>query len=170
MIIWLDIETTGLDPNKDSILEVAMTPTDGRGFILAESFHSLVDYDGFISNEKVRAMHSASGLLKDLEHPDLPSLDEVERMACRYVSGFLVHPSQIIVGGRNPGFDLGFLKARMPLLEKMLGFRTIDVLAFERAYKEAGIWIEEQPKKTHRALQDLSDDIEFYQWVIRSEV
>lgn len=101
MIVWADLETTGLDPLKGSILEIAMIATDDKLVQICEPFVSLVKplhLRGWEAMDNfVREMHAKNGLLARLyeEHEsgegpstvlrdDLPRLGDVERAAIEW--------------------------------------------------------------------------------------
>jgi oligoribonuclease len=104
MLVWGDLETTGLDPNKGSILEIALVVTDDNFNLIAEPFVSLVKplhLRGWeVMNDAVRDMHTKSGLIEELYNigslfhgesasfsllPGLPRLGEVERAAIEWL-------------------------------------------------------------------------------------
>lgn len=108
MIVWLDLETTGLDPLKGSILEIAMIATDDNFEQIGEPFVSIVQplhLRGWeVMDKYVRDMHTKSGLIEQLYNigslfhgesasfsllPDLPRLGDVERAVITWLrSGF----------------------------------------------------------------------------------
>lgn len=163
MIIWIDLETTGLDCKTDTILELGMIATDDYGEEMAPEFHAILHSIPHIENDVVRSMHESSGLLAEVREGG-EGIALAEKRARDWVADFLVHPSKRCVAGRNVGFDLSFLKDDMPSLEKALGFRTIDILTFERVAKAIGVEFPEPRAKRHRALDDLRDDIEVFRW------
>lgn len=95
MLLWMDVETTGLDPDHDRILEVELRCTDMRGVLCVGGFHRVIGLKGrkaSITDGNLEAwrMHCANGLLEE------------------YVDGlaqsFTLHPA-----GSNPQFDLDFI-------------------------------------------------------------
>lgn len=104
MIVWLDLETSGLDPRRDSILEIAMIVTDDDLNQIGEPFVSLVKplhtrgYE--VMDDFVKEMHTKNGLLEQLYNigalfhgedpssclmPDLPRLGDIERAATEWL-------------------------------------------------------------------------------------
>jgi oligoribonuclease len=77
--VWIDLETTGLNPEKDDILEIAVILTD-RNLKTISKYHTLVagaDLDKL--DPVVKAMHIKSGLAEDLERcSNFPLQSEIE--------------------------------------------------------------------------------------------
>ena len=70
MLLWMDVETTGLDPDHDRILEVELRCTDMKGVLCVGGFHrviGLAERNVSITDENFKAwrMHCANGLLED---------------------------------------------------------------------------------------------------------
>lgn len=61
-LLWMDVETTGLDTQHDRILEIGLIVTDDNLIPLDEGFHSIIRYSGETS-EFITAMHTPNGLL-----------------------------------------------------------------------------------------------------------
>ena len=90
MLLWMDVETTGLDPDHDRILEVELRCTDMKGVLCVGGFHRVIGLKGrkaSITDGNLEAwrMHCANGLLED-------ALDgERTRGICRQPRA-VVHP------------------------------------------------------------------------------
>ena len=70
MLLWMDVETTGLDPDRDRILEVEMRCTDMRGVRCVGGFRRVIGLEGrkaSVTDGNIKAwrMHCANGLLED---------------------------------------------------------------------------------------------------------
>jgi oligoribonuclease len=166
-LVWIDCEMTGLDLEKDALIEVAVLVTDAELNVLGEGVDVVIAppaaelpalLDGMV--EVVREMHTSSGLLAELSG-GVP-MAEAERRVLEYVRQHVPDPGRAQLAGNTVGTDRGFLARDMPTLEAHLHYRIVDVSSikelarrwYPRAYFNA-------PKKTgnHRALGDIRDSI-----------
>jgi len=154
-LVWVDIETTGLDPVKDRILEVAVVITDNRLVELGMG-HWVVRPDGLALDAFLVKMHTTNGLLGDLKHA--AALADVDVMAAGLVrvSGAAGGP----ICGSSPHFDLSFLRLHMPLLARCFNHRCFDVSTLKLGHLiELGPSLvkaqEEKADTAHRALADI---------------
>lgn len=127
-LIWIDLEMTGLDPDADSVLEIATLVTDSQLNILAEGpelaiAHSLAQLEAM--DEWNRRTHAQSGLWQRV----LDSQVDMAQAQARTVD-FL---SQWVPAGKSPICgnsicqDRRFLARHMPQLERYFHYRNLDV-------------------------------------------
>jgi oligoribonuclease len=173
-LVWMDFETTGLNPRRDAILEVAclvteldLTPVDaGISFVCSPD-----DLAGITMDEIVHAMHTQNGLLAEVARSE-HDLDLVERRVREYVEWHCPTPRTVPLCGSSIAFDRGFLAEHMPDLEAHLHYRNVDVSSvkelarrwFPAAYSRLPVLASK-----HRAMPDVLASIaelRFY----RSEV
>lgn len=168
-IVWVDTETTGLDPQYDVILEVAVVITDAVFETVAERSWVVRQPEIVIGprldrSPEVRQMHTRSGLLEEL-YRDMPPTGESDTWAVSVaVAEFIEeHGAQgAVLAGSNVGFDRGFLEARMPCAIADLHYRNIDVSTVkELARRFAPTLLASAPWKgfAHRALPDIQESI-----------
>ena len=162
--MWIDCEMTGLDLERDALIEVAVLITDAELNILDEGLDVLIaPPEGALEQmgDFVRQMHTTSGLLEEL--PDGLSMAEATRQVMEHVRRYVPEPGKAQLGGNSVGTDKTFLARDMPELIEHLHYRIIDVSTikelarrwYPRAYYQA-------PAKTgnHRALGDIRDSIQ----------
>ncbi len=163
-IVWIDCEMTGLSLTDDALIEVAALVTDyelnqlgdGVDIVIRPPDAALAQMTDF-----VRAMHTTSGLLRELA--DGVSLAEAEDAVLSYVRTHVPEARKAALGGNTIGTDRGFLARDMPTLEAFLHYRVIDVSSikelarrwYPRVYFNA-------PAKVggHRALSDIRESID----------
>lgn len=162
--MWIDCEMTGLDLERDALIEVAVLITDAELNILDEGLDVLIaPPEGALEQmgDFVRQMHTTSGLLEEL--PGGLSMAEATRQVMEHVRRYVPEPGKAQLGGNSVGTDKTFLARDMPELIEHLHYRIIDVSTikelarrwYPRAYYQA-------PAKTgnHRALGDIRDSIQ----------
>lgn len=163
-LLWLDLETTGLDPHHDEILETACYFT-----YFADPFFTLADEAWFHRVEPktnwtgvdpvVLDMHGKSGLVVDCvratRHPRTLEGDLLERF------GDLTAP--IVLAGSSVHFDLGFLRSWCPGFARLLSHRVYDVSAIKMFCQSIGMpdWPKEET--AHRAIQDVQASVRIAQ-------
>ena len=143
--VALDLETTGLDPDRDAILEIGAVKF--RGEEVLDTFESLIDPGRAIP---YRIQHITGITPKDIK--DAPRLAEVVPGLRRFVGG---HP----IVGHNIGFDLGFLRRRGLFLDNASidTFELAGILLPHAARYSLGILADTLGitlPATHRALDD----------------
>ncbi len=161
-MVWVDMEMTGLDPEKERIIEIAAVVTEPDLTIVAEA-PVLVIYQ---SDELLSAMdkwnqstHSKSGLIEKVK---ASTLGEVQAQA--ELIGFLsqhVPPGKSPLCGNTVSQDRRFMFKYMPELEAFFHYRTIDVSTIKelaRRWQPALLKGFEKHSK-HEALADIHESI-----------
>ncbi|CAM5535210.1 oligoribonuclease [Streptomyces sp. URMC 127] len=162
-MVWIDCEMTGLSLSDDALIEVAALVTDSELNILGDGVDIVVrpPAEALVTMpEVVRQMHTASGLLAELEKGT--TLEDAEQQVLAYVREHVPEPGKAPLCGNSVGTDRGFLARDMPALESHLHYRIVDVSSvkelarrwYPRAYFAS-------PKKSgnHRALADIRESI-----------
>ncbi len=157
----MDLETTGLDPRKDDILEVAFAIADlSRPFHLLDSIKSWVTiyrWDSAYWDPKVRAMHTENGLIAEATR-STTYVNQVERELLPLVPLEADYNDKPVLAGSSVHFDLSFLRNCMPSLAMRLSHRTYDVSAVKLFCRSLGM-----PKlpraEAHRASADILESI-----------
>lgn len=159
--LWTDLETTGLVPGRDAILEFAciLAADDREGDMsIIEEFTGVLRFtrearDRVLPDQFVQKMHEANGLWAECEASDT-TLAEVEEF---FLETFADGGKKkgIVLAGNSVHFDHKFLCAHMPKFAGCLSHRVFDVSTLSAA---AMAWIGDfQPTraKGHRALPDI---------------
>ena len=191
MLVWTDVETTGLDERTGSLLEVALVVTnDNLDEIAATS--RVIQPAGCmwanLMNPFVASMHHENGLIKDVNEKGQPV---VEVGACLYdwlidavavyagsehhVDAGGLEPHEILkkntpLAGSTVSFDRRWLRQFLPEIEDLFHYRSIDVSSItELAHRWAPTVYAERPKsgKAHRALADARESISYLSYYRR---
>lgn len=155
----VDLETTGLDPLVDQVLEVAWAPLDAQFNRLGPTMNLVVEMTPasralLMQNEYARNMHQVNGLIGDSLAGGLP-LSVVEKTIMASADQWDWAAPQLTVFGSSVHFDLGFIKAHMPDLAKWLHYRCLDVTTLVSFARAAGAWQDEDRAIAHRAAGDI---------------
>ncbi len=161
-LVWMDLEMSGLDPDRCAILEIATIITDGELEIIAEGPDLVIHHDEPVlaaMDEWCTKHHGESGLTAAVRASTI-DLAEAERRTLEFV-GAHAQPRQSPLCGNTIWQDRRFLVRHMPTLESHLHYRLIDVSTIKelarRWYPDA-----RAPAKSeaHRALDDIRESIE----------
>ncbi|TFB82148.1 oligoribonuclease [Cryobacterium flavum] len=162
-LVWIDCEMTGLDLDRDELVEIAVVITDydlnvldpGLDIIIKPNDSALENMGDFVRN-----MHTSSGLITEI--PGGVSAAEAEFQVLEYVLKFIPSEQKAPLAGNSIGTDRAFLTRYMPRLDNQLHYRNVDVSSikelarrwYPRVYFNA-------PAKDggHRALADILESI-----------
>ena len=173
-LVWIDCEMTGLDVERDALIEVAVVVTDGDLTIVDPGMDVLITPPaGALENmnDFVRHMHTSSGLLEELK-TDAVAMEEATEQVLSYIKRFVPQEGKARLAGNSVGTDKMFLEANMPSVINHLHYRLVDVSSIKelakRWYRAA---FSESPEKHggHRALADILESIqelEYYRRVL----
>jgi oligoribonuclease len=163
-LVWIDCEMTGLDPELDCLVEVAVVITSsdlevldpGLDVVIKPRPDSLKNMSDF-----VRQMHTTSGLINEFENG--LELADAEVVILDYIKRFIPDARTAPLAGNSIGTDRMFLNRYMPALDQHLHYRNIDVSSIKELSRR---WYPrvyfQLPKKTgdHRALADILESIQ----------
>jgi oligoribonuclease len=164
LLMWCDLEMTGLDPDRHVIVEIALVATtldlevvdDGIDLVVHQDAEAMASMDDF-----VQTMHMRSGLL-DAIRASTVSLDEAGAAALAYVQRHVAERTAPLCGN-SIGMDRRFLARYLPTVEEYLHYRSIDVSTVkELARRWYPDLFRKRPDKRegHRALADIRESIE----------
>ena len=162
-LVWLDMEMTGLNPDTDRIIEVAIVVTDSQLNVLAEApVLVLHQHDSVLEamDDWNKGTHARSGLTAKVKASTL-SETEVERTALDFIGQFVPGQASPICGNTICQ-DRRFLARWMPKLESYFHYRNLDVSVLKELCRR---WKPELAKGLvkhgkHEALADIHESIE----------
>lgn len=162
-LIWLDLEMTGLDPDKDKIIEIATAVTDQFLNIIAEGpVFAIHQSDTILEgmDEWNTKQHSKSGLVLRVKNSTIDE-QEAEAMTLEFLMR-LVPQSKSPMCGNSICQDRRFLFRYMPKLEQYFHYRNLDVSTVKELAKHWSPQIAKQFKKKskHLAMEDIKESIE----------
>lgn len=162
-LVWVDLEMTGLDIDKDHILEMACLITDGQLNMLAKGPNLIIHQsDSVLSNmnEWSRVHHQRSGLTEACKKSKV-SLQAAEMEMLSFVRQH-TPPGKCALAGSSVHADRVFLMKHMPQFLHHLHYRIVDVSSFKEICRR---WYPEDylhapvKKLCHRALDDIRESI-----------
>ncbi|XP_020504582.1 small fragment nuclease isoform X2 [Labrus bergylta] len=167
-IVWVDLEMTGLDIEKDQIIEMACIITDSELKIVAEGPNLIIKQpdtllDGM--SEWCQEHHGKSGLTQAVRDSKI-SLEQAEYEFLSFIRLY-TPPGQCPLAGNSVHADKRFLDKYMPQFMYHLHYRIIDVSTIKELCRR---WFPEdykmapQKKGTHRALDDIQESIKELQF------
>lgn len=164
--IWIDIETTGLNPEEELLLEVGFRITDIELNLLGERDWQIWDtpsYDERELDSFILNMHTKSGLLDDCQDHG-STLDEVCGDMQDWLSGWGVNKSDPMCGS-SVQFDRSWMGIHLPLVHDMFSYRNVDISTVKELcrrlnpvlYGKIDSDVKTSKREIHRALPDLQD-------------
>ncbi|MBT1164831.1 exonuclease domain-containing protein [Bifidobacterium felsineum] len=163
-LLWVDVETTGLDPMRDDLLEIGLLCTTPDLEPMDDGYHSVIRHvgpvDGFIQR-----MHGPNGLLGECRAKDARDGFTVMLEARDYIQTQLDAEYRLIPAGSSVNFDRRFLDANMPGLLDGCSHRSFDVSVL---YEAIRMWNPEKLPDTvkttdHRVMHCLKDSLAYAQ-------
>jgi oligoribonuclease len=162
-LIWIDLEMTGLDPQKERIIEIATVVTDSELNVLAEGPSIAINQ----SNQLIQAMdhwntnqHGKSGLTERVLNSTVTEA-QAESATLEFLKQW-VPEGMSPMCGNSIGQDRRFLVRYMPELANYFHYRNLDVSTLKELVKR---WKPElingfNKKGSHLAMDDVYDSIE----------
>ena len=162
-LVWIDCEMTGLDIERDALVEIACLVTDAELNLFDEGVDVIIKppAEAVASMvEVVREMHTTSGLLAEL--PSGITVAEAQDIVLGYVRGHVAEPKRAPLCGNSIATDRWFIARDMPELDAYLHYRMVDVSSvkelarrwYPRAYFASPI-----KHGGHRALADIRESV-----------
>ncbi|MFN8625093.1 MAG: oligoribonuclease [Candidatus Binatia bacterium] len=167
-LVWMDLEMTGLDPDRDTILEIATLITDNRLELVAEGPVLAIHQPAAVLSRMDawnQEHHGASGLTQRVAASTL-SMAAAEAAVLKFVNCYCPERSSPLCGN-SICQDRRFLARHMPALEAYLHYRNLDVSTVKELVRR---WYPDGPQlpekqHAHLALDDIResiDELRFY--------
>ncbi|HEY5663342.1 MAG TPA: oligoribonuclease [Ilumatobacter sp.] len=164
MLVWMDLEMTGLDHTREVIVEIATLITDDQLEIVAEGpdlvVHQpdelLVAMDPFVVD-----MHTKSGLL-DLVKASTLTLEDAGAATMAFIREHVPEPGSVPLCGNSIGTDRRFLAKYLPEIEDYLHYRSVDVSSVKELVRRwyPDVLVQRGWKQgSHRALDDIRESV-----------
>jgi oligoribonuclease len=162
-LVWIDCEMTGLNPEVDELVEIAVVITDSELNLVDEGIDLVIKPNEAAltqMNDFVRNMHTESGLINELANG--LSLEETEKIVLEYIQRFIPTAKESPLAGNTIGTDRMFIARYLPNVDAHLHYRNIDVSSIKELTRR---WYPrvyfQLPKKDggHRALADILESI-----------
>lgn len=162
-LVWIDLEMTGLDPDRDRIIEIATIVTDAHLNVLAEGPVFAIHQKDMVLNamdEWNTRQHGNSGLTERVRRSKVDEA-EAEAETIAFLSRF-VDPRKSPMCGNSICQDRRFLYRTMPKLEAFFHYRNLDVSTVKELARR---WYPDlmsrfTKQSSHLALDDIRDSID----------
>lgn len=162
-LVWMDLEMSGLDPEKDQILEIAVVVSDGQVREVIEGPDLVIHQEEAVlsgMDEWNTEHHGASGLTEAVRRSEL-SYARAEQQILEFLQPWC-EAGQAPLAGNSIHQDRAFLRKHMRSLHDFLHYRNVDVSTLKelvRRWDEALLEAAPAKSERHRALEDIHDSI-----------
>jgi len=169
VLVWLDMEMTGLEPERERIIEVATILTDGNLTEIALGPELVIHQP----DEVLAAMddwnkkhHGASGLVERVKASTVTEAD-AEAQTIAFINAHVPAKERPVLAGNSIHQDRRFIHQYMPAFDKRLHYRMVDVSTIKELGRR---WFPEitsklpAKKEGHRALDDIRESIDELRW------
>ena len=165
VLVWIDMEMTGLDPEKERIIEIATILTDGNLVEIGVGPDLVIHQDDAVlaaMDEWNRTHHKASGLTEKVKASTVTDGD-AEAQTLAFINQHVGAKERPVLAGNSIHQDRRFIRRYMQKLDARLHYRMVDVSTIKELARRwfPAICAKQPAKKdTHRALDDIRESIE----------
>lgn len=173
MLLWIDLETTGLDENLDRLLEVAAVLTDEH-LNIQDELNIIIKCPteiATLASRIIKDMHTANNLWGEaFWKSDVPSarVADLDLYIWLLEHGVNLHEKIRLAGSGVSHFDKRWIAKHLPRTDALLQHATIDVGVVRRFLTDIcsakdldKLWVK---SKTHRAMDDIKQHIDEAKW------
>jgi oligoribonuclease len=158
-LIWIDLETTGLDESQGLVLEIAARMTD-QNLVETSRFHTVIHYPADAHalthlNSMVLEMHTHNGLLDEVATSTVTLEDARKQFASWLFNQYTLGEKRPLAGS-NPEFDRRWLNVHFEDASAFLHYRSFDM---NTVYYYLEIDKDQKKQNIHRASYDIGYDI-----------
>jgi oligoribonuclease len=162
-LVWLDMEMTGLDPEKERIIEVAVVVTEPDLTVVAEGPVLVVHQSEALlqaMDKWNQSTHGKSGLIERVRASVLTE-DEVQTQLIAFLKQH-VPTGKSPLCGNSVSQDRRFMYKYMPKLEQFFHYRTVDVSTIKELSRRwhPSLLKGFEKKSRHEALADIYESID----------
>jgi oligoribonuclease len=167
LLLWIDIETTGLDYVNDKILQIACVLTDFELKFLNIFPELTLCCDTYTLNNMsdwCKVTHQESGLIEKCKNSNI-TLKEAEMSIINNINHFVGMQDTLYIAGNSVHFDKRFIDIQMPELSRRLSHRILDVSSFALVFKNLNLLnnkIKIEKTYNHTAQSDILESINEY--------
>ncbi len=164
-LLWIDLEMTGLNSEKDVILEVAAEVTDFEFKTLA-SYEAVIKHPNRVlknMNDWSRTQHQASGLTERIRTTGREEKEVIHELIGFITAEFGTEPA--VLAGNSIHNDRNFIKRWWPEVDRLLHYRMLDVSSY-KILMQAKYGVNFHKKEVHRAFDDIQASIAELQYYL----
>ncbi len=165
-LLWVDLEMTGLDPEKDRILEVAAIATGWDLEPMAEMTAVVKVPESLMRKRMVGEFWEKNAESRDAlmeQNAEGGDVLEVQKQLLQFVEQYF--GKEVILAGNSIHQDRKFIDREWPELAQRLHYRMLDVSAW-KVYFEGAKGKKFVKREAHRALDDIQGSIEELKWYL----
>jgi oligoribonuclease len=168
-LLWLDMEMSGLEPERERPLEIATIITTGELDVVAEGPELIIRQDDELLSKMDAwntAHHGASGLVAKVRASTVTEAD-AEAQTLEFINRHFGSRDRPVLCGNSIHQDRRFIRRYMPALDARLHYRMVDVSTIKelgRRWYPAEVALMPGKNDSHRALDDIRESIAELRW------
>ncbi len=163
-LVWIDLEMSGLQPDRDKIIEIATIITDDQLNVLEQGPALVIHQPDEVlenMNDWCKEHHAKSGLTKEVKKSDI-TLEQAEERTLNFISQYC-KKNKNVLAGNTIWQDRNFLYHYMPRIVDFMHYRLLDVSSIKEVvmhwYSQESEY-KKNEESAHRALDDIKESIE----------